>query len=318
MCTLQRIAGVSLSEYRKRGAVFREEDAVRLLEEASGVLAYLHSRTPPIIHRDLKPGNVIRRPDGTFAFVDFGAVRDRLRQGGGSTVVGTFGYMAPEQFQGRALPQSDVYAIGATVLWMLTGEEPEDLPHKGLKIDVITALGKRASPTLVKILDRMLEPDPYARPASIAPFLAGFGVGGGTLREVPAAKAEPVPSVARAYPRAVALPTRAAAEPVTRSLFGILRRFMPLLWVMSALAWWWLPWSMAMSFSVGLVILSLATSEYAPARREARQRSAPRFRTVRVADPEEPRERQRFEEDVEPATAAEEESRPSGRRGRQA
>jgi len=288
---MERMAGVSLSEFRRRGAVFREEDALRLLEEASEVLAYLHSRTPPIIHRDLKPGNVIRRPDGTFAFVDFGAVRDRLREGGGSTVVGTFGYMAPEQFQGRALPQSDVYAIGATVLWMLTGEEPEKLPHKGLKIDVAAALGRRASPTLVSILGRMLEPDPEARAPSIAPFLAGFEVRPVPARPQPAAPPAPVP-VQRALPPGAILVDE-PGHPVALTLFRILRRFLPFLWVMCALAWWWLPWSIAMPFSIGLAVLSLATSEYAPkdgpvSAGRYRLRRVGRFRSVRIAEPDEP------------------------------
>jgi len=287
---MDRIAGVSLAEFRRRGAVFREDDGVRLLEEASDVLAYLHSRTPPIIHRDLKPGNVIRRPDGSFAFVDFGAVRDRLRQEGGSTVVGTFGYMAPEQFQGRALPQSDVYSVGATVLWMLTGEEPEDLPHRGLKIDVATALGKRASPTLVSILDRMLEPDPEARPRSIAPLLGGFDVRGQTVRAaVTTAPAAVRPALAPDAP-APEIPD----DPVTLRVFQILRRFLPVFWILCALAWWWLPWSMAASFLVGLVILSIATRVYAPrpvpAGHRMRLKRVARFPTIRVADPAGPAE----------------------------
>src|SRR5262249_15194158 len=157
---MERAPGVSLAEFTKRGGVFDEDDVHRFLEDASNALAYLHGRTPPIIHRDLKPRNVVRRPDGSFMFVDFGAVRDKLKPEGGSTIVGTFGYMAPEQFQGRAVPASDVYAIGATALWMLVGLEPEELPHKGLAIDVAAALGPRASPSLVTILGAMLEPDP--------------------------------------------------------------------------------------------------------------------------------------------------------------
>ena len=88
---------------------------MRLLGDASSVLAYLHGRSPPVVHRDIKPANLtFRRPDGSYAFVDFGAVtKDNLRPEGGSTVVGTFGFMAPEQFQGRALPGSDVYGVGA-------------------------------------------------------------------------------------------------------------------------------------------------------------------------------------------------------------
>ncbi len=169
---MEKIEGESLAALQKRGGGLSESEVLRLLHDASEVLDYLHRRTPPVIHRDLKPGNVIRRPDGSFAFVDFGAVRDKLRPEGGSTIVGTFGYMAPEQFQGRALPASDVYAIGATALSMLTGQQPEDFPHKGLAIDVRAALGDRGDTRLAKALALMLDPDPDRRPARIAPVLS--------------------------------------------------------------------------------------------------------------------------------------------------
>jgi hypothetical protein len=173
---MDKIEGESLAAVRTRGASLSEDEVLRLLQDAGEALDYLHGRAPPVIHRDLKPGNVIRRPDGTFAFVDFGAVRDKLRPEGGSTVVGTFGYMAPEQFQGRALPASDVYAVGATALAMLTGRQPEDLPHKGLAIDVRAALREnrgRTSERLTVILEAMLEPDPDRRASRIAPLLEG-------------------------------------------------------------------------------------------------------------------------------------------------
>jgi len=168
---MDKIEGESLAALRKRGVVFSRDDVDRLFRDASEILGYLHGRAPPVIHRDLKPSNVIRRPDGSFAFVDFGAVRDKLRPEGGSTVVGTFGYMAPEQFQGRAMPASDVYAIAATALSMLTGKEPEELPHRGLALDVRAALGPSADAGLVDSLERMLDPDPdrRAQRASLSP-----------------------------------------------------------------------------------------------------------------------------------------------------
>jgi hypothetical protein len=172
---MAKIEGESLASLRKRGDSLGEEEVLRLLRDASEVLDYLHTRSPPVVHRDLKPGNVIRRPDGSFAFIDFGAVRDRLRPEGGSTIVGTFGYMAPEQFQGRALPASDVYAIGATAMAMLTGREPEDLPHKGLGIEVRDALDWRVSDRLVRVLELMLHPDPDRRARRIAPLLESSG-----------------------------------------------------------------------------------------------------------------------------------------------
>jgi hypothetical protein len=171
---MEKIEGESLASLRRRGIVFTEGEAARFLADASDVLDYLHHRTPPVIHRDLKPANVIRRPDGSFAFVDFGSVRDKLRPEGGSTVVGTFGYMAPEQFQGRAFAASDVYGIGATVLSMLTGAEPETLPHKGLAVDVRAALANAtdsAATPIARVLERLLDPDPDQRANRIAPLL---------------------------------------------------------------------------------------------------------------------------------------------------
>ena len=165
---MEKIEGETLASLRKRRALLSNDDLARFLSDAELTLDYLHSRVPPIIHRDIKPGNVIRRADGSFAFVDFGSVRDQLKPEGGSTVVGTFGYMAPEQFQGRALPGSDVYAVAATALALATGREPEDLPHRGLSIDVPAALGSGAEPWLVRALSTMLEPDPDKRPRRVS------------------------------------------------------------------------------------------------------------------------------------------------------
>ncbi len=168
---MHKIEGQTLLALTGRGGALSRADVVRFLHDAASVLEYLHGRSPPVIHRDINPKNVIRRPDGSYALVDFGAVRDRLKPDGGSTVVGTFGYMAPEQLQGRALPATDVYSVGATALRLLTGREPETLPHKGLSIDVRTALGSSVDPVLRSVLERMLDPDPDRRAASIAPLL---------------------------------------------------------------------------------------------------------------------------------------------------
>jgi hypothetical protein len=171
---MEKIEGEPLSEIARRGPVSQAE-VERLLRDADDVLTYLHGRAPAVVHRDIKPANVIRRPDGSFAFVDFGSVRERLRPEGGSTVVGTFGFMAPEQFQGRAGPGSDVYAVGATAITLLTGVQPEELPHRGLSIDVDAALHGRAGRRLQGALERMLEIDPDRRPTRIGPLLSGEG-----------------------------------------------------------------------------------------------------------------------------------------------
>lgn len=159
---MEKIDGETLESLQRRGA-FTEQEAIAFLASATEVLAYLHSRNPPIIHRDIKPRNVIRRADGRYAFVDFGAVSEHMKPRGGSTVVGTVGFMAPEQLQGRALPQTDVYAVGATALAGLAGRDPDQLPHKGLKVDVRASLAGRASEGTMRTLEAMLEPDPDNR-----------------------------------------------------------------------------------------------------------------------------------------------------------
>jgi serine/threonine protein kinase len=169
---MEKIEGESLASLRKQGCAMSAADVTRMLEELADALRYLHGRAPLVVHRDIKPGNVIRRADGSFVLVDFGAVRDRLKPTGGSTVVGTFGYMAPEQFQGRASPASDVYGLGATAITMLTGVDPEELPHRGLGIDVAKALPSGTPAALVRALTAMLVPDPDARASSADEVLA--------------------------------------------------------------------------------------------------------------------------------------------------
>lgn len=187
MLVTDYIEGDNLASLRKDGVRFTESDVLRFLRDASNTLAYLHGRAPPVIHRDIKPGNVIRRSDGSYALIDFGSVRDRMKPEGGSTVVGTFGFMAPEQFQGRAMPGSDVYAVGATAMSLITGREPEELPHKGLAIDVRAALaGSHLRPALIDALSTMLDPDPDRRPSSLAPVVAQL--------DAPPPRVEPVAS----------------------------------------------------------------------------------------------------------------------------
>lgn len=182
---MEKIEGETLQARRKRGAGLDQEQVLRLLRETADCLRYLHGQAPPVVHRDIKPGNVILRPDGSYCLVDFGSVRDRLKPEGGSTVVGTFGFMPPEQFQGRAGPGSDVYAVGATALSLLTGREPEDLPHKGLGVDVEGALRGQFDRRLIAALRNMLEPDPDKRARSVDDALRSAGLNGNARAEPP-------------------------------------------------------------------------------------------------------------------------------------
>lgn len=129
--------------------------AIQILE----ILVYLHQQTPPVIHRDIKPQNVIRDEKGRVFLVDFGAVQDTYHStfARNSTVVGTFGYMAPEQFRGQAVPTTDIYGLGATLLFLLTHRSPADLPQDRLKLDFRSRV--QISEEFADILEKMLEPD---------------------------------------------------------------------------------------------------------------------------------------------------------------
>ena len=130
------VEGRSLAELVRRGRRSRERDVIDIARQILRILEYLHGLEPPVIHCDIKPQNILRQPDGTLYLVDFGAVQETYRTTiARGTFVGTLGYMPPEQFGGKAQPASDLYALGATLLFGLTGRSPADLPQKYMKID---------------------------------------------------------------------------------------------------------------------------------------------------------------------------------------
>jgi hypothetical protein len=87
----------------------------------------------------------------------------RLGHGSQGEIVGTFGYMAPEQLHGQAVPATDIYALGATIVALASGVEPEDVPRKGLKMDLDRHL-PGLDPAFRQALLAMTDPDPEQRP----------------------------------------------------------------------------------------------------------------------------------------------------------
>jgi len=161
---MERIEGTTLSEDLRRGRRRTEAQLLDLLGQLLDVLEYLHGLHPAVVHRDIKPGNVVVRPDGRASLVDFGGVAKVFQPEGASTVVGTFGYMAPEQLHGRVTPGCDLYALGATLAALAAGEDADRLPRKGLEVDLSEAVGPGP---LRSVLGAMLRADPDHRPASV-------------------------------------------------------------------------------------------------------------------------------------------------------
>ncbi|MGB3402109.1 MAG: serine/threonine-protein kinase [Microcoleaceae cyanobacterium] len=130
----------SLEDWVNLGRTFNEIELKQLAESLLEILIYLHSQNPPVIHRDLKPSNILLtnrsgNSIGQVYLVDFGSVQTLVRtEGSTMTVVGTYGYMPPEQFGGRAVPATDLYSLGATLIYLATGKHPADLPQEDLRI----------------------------------------------------------------------------------------------------------------------------------------------------------------------------------------
>ncbi|MGY2765638.1 serine/threonine protein kinase [Thermostichus sp. MS-CIW-26] len=125
----------SLQEWMEQGRRFAEPEVRDLAQKLLRILIYLHELHPPVIHRDLKPSNILLGSDQQVYLVDFGSVQAAApREQGSYTVVGSYGYMPLEQFGGRTVPASDLYSLGATLIHLLTGQHPADLPQEGARI----------------------------------------------------------------------------------------------------------------------------------------------------------------------------------------
>jgi serine/threonine protein kinase len=156
-CLVQNyILGASLAEKINAGWRLEAAEVERVATSILEILVYLHKQNPPVIHRDIKPNNLIWGEDNQIYLVDFGAVQAEVMAGRTTTVVGTYGYMPPEQFGGRTVPASDLYGLGTTLLFLLIGMNPADLPQKDLKIQ-FQERAQLAQP-LKRWLEHMVEP----------------------------------------------------------------------------------------------------------------------------------------------------------------
>ncbi len=123
---LEYIDGLNLSRLVKTKGARSIDEVVDLSLQMCDILAYLHQLSPPVIHRDFTPDNLILSPDGKLKLIDFNVAEQRASTTT-ATIVGKHAYIAPEQFRGKPLPQSDIYSLGATISFLVTGKDPKPL-----------------------------------------------------------------------------------------------------------------------------------------------------------------------------------------------
>lgn len=160
------VKGATLQQEVRRSGPFDESMVYNVLEEVLPLLEHLHSQE--VIHRDIKPANIIRREiDDKLVMIDFGAVKDQVSQTAianpeehstlTSFAVGTPGFAPPEQMAMRPVYASDVYSLGVTCIYLLTGKSPKDLSYNPVSGELSWREHVRVSLELQDILAKMLE-----------------------------------------------------------------------------------------------------------------------------------------------------------------
>ncbi len=126
---MEKIEGHNLQEWLRDNQPISQERAIDWLKQLAEILDKVHQQD--YFHRDIKPDNIMLKPEGKLVLIDFGAVREitdtyvrKIAENDPITLVGTSGYVPPEQVEGCAVPQSDFFALGRTFVHLLTGDPP--------------------------------------------------------------------------------------------------------------------------------------------------------------------------------------------------
>ncbi len=149
-----------------------EEQVLDIAEQLCDVLSYLHNQTPPVIYRDLTPGNIIISPSGRIKLIDFGIARTvKVGKTSDTEPLGTTGYAAPEQYGNlQTGPYSDIYSLGATLLYAVTGYDPSLTPFMLPRADLVHPDLKEVSSALADAIEKATRLDITERYQSVEEF----------------------------------------------------------------------------------------------------------------------------------------------------
>jgi serine/threonine protein kinase len=211
------IDGLNMEELLEQKRLFSEAEVTELLTEILQVLKFVHDNGS--IHRDIKPSNIMRRRDGRYYLLDFGAVKQVTTSMAGpkvgrSTGIYSRGYAPPEQIAGSVVyPATDLYALAVTCITLLTGKQPEEL-FDPLSNSFNWRQEAQVSSHLANILDRLLLPAPNQRFQTAEQVMAALEAAPASPTPAPA----PSPSVSPIpppVPAQVPQPAKATPSPVS-------------------------------------------------------------------------------------------------------
>jgi serine/threonine-protein kinase len=163
------VQGGTLARLIRRNGPISEQGVRQFLQEMLPLLHYIHSNK--VIHRDIKPQNIIRcQHHRRLVLIDFGAVKEQIAQvedtsmkGMTTHFIGTVGFAPPEQFALRSVYSSDIYALGITCLYLLSGVGPLDFETDRQTGKILWQKKLKVSPELGTIIDQMIQPSPRDR-----------------------------------------------------------------------------------------------------------------------------------------------------------
>ncbi|MBD2139687.1 pentapeptide repeat-containing protein [Anabaena sp. FACHB-1237] len=159
------VSGDTLLQEVKKNGTYSEVGVRQFLSEVMPLVQYIHDNQ--VIHRDIKPANLIRRSqDARLVLIDFGAVKNKVNQVPTNQVehivltayaVGTPGFAPPEQIAMRPVYASDIYAVGITCIFLLTGKNPKNLEYNPTTGEIMWEHLVNISDHLIKVLKKMLD-----------------------------------------------------------------------------------------------------------------------------------------------------------------
>lgn len=172
VCVIQEyIEGKNLNALVDQFGPYPADYVVSLAKQICAFLAYIHSFHPPYIYRDMKPANIILQPSGYIKVMDFGIMRTYKPGKMKDTVaLGTRGYAAPEQYgTAQSDPRTDIFGLGVTMYFLLTGDEPRNPNFNGMK--PIRALNPSIPKGMEYIIEKCTRIDPNQRYQSAGELL---------------------------------------------------------------------------------------------------------------------------------------------------
>jgi len=174
------VRGATLAKDVRRNGAFSEREVKQFLRELLPLLQFIHDRN--VIHRDIKPTNLIRCKDhNRLVLIDFGAVKETVSQAeelsfkhSSTQFVGTVGFAPPEQLASRPVYSSDIYALGITCLYLLSGRSPLDFDYEFVTGEVSWREFVQVSNSFANILSKMLKISPHERFRSAAEVISAL------------------------------------------------------------------------------------------------------------------------------------------------